>query len=91
MHLLFMRKNKTIRSILKEDKVLSLLERNLQTYCAIQNIPIDNVLAPPKTMKSLVNEILDRVGLAEYRAAKMDLTQFLTLLDAFHQQHIHFC
>ena len=89
MHLLFMRKNKTIAANLRNDKVLDMLERNLKTYCSIHSILPETIL-DGKTMKELVTEIIASVQLSDARAAKMELVQFLQLLDAFHQKHIHF-
>lgn len=41
-----------------------------------------------------VNQVLEKVlqdtDTADKRAAKMDVDEFLTLLDAFHRQGIHF-
>ena len=89
MHLLFTRKNKTIAANLKNDKVLDMLEKNMNTYCSIHSISPQSILQG-RTMKDLVGRVLEETQLHEARAAKMELVQFLQLLDAFHQKHIHF-
>jgi 18S rRNA (adenine1779-N6/adenine1780-N6)-dimethyltransferase len=89
MHLLFTRKNRTLAANLKNDKVLDILEHNMKTYCSLHSLAPASILQG-KSMKELVGDILDAVHLASARASKMELVQFLQLLDAFHQKHIHF-
>lgn len=90
MHLLFMRKNKTVSANLKNDKVLVMFEKNLKTFCSINNVDVQSILPAGKTMKDIVTDILVETKLGDSRAAKMELEEFLLLLDAFHQRHVHF-
>ncbi len=85
VQLLFQRKNKTIGAILKQDNVLAMLGKN---YMAITNNGDQEELPP---MKQWVQEILAETNLVDARASKMDIPDFLRLLDAFHQRNVHFC
>lgn len=94
MHLLFQRKNKTIGSILKHEKVCDLLESNYKTFCSVmrddQRMHVE-YFEGKVPIKQWIQKILESTGLKESRASKMDITDFLKLLDAFHQKGIHFC
>lgn len=89
VRLCFNRKNKTIRAILTSKSVLSLLEKNYKTLHSIRSLPIDPAFGA-KEMKSLVEQVLQSIGYAEKRAAKMDIDEFLTLLDAFNRHNVRF-
>jgi 18S rRNA (adenine1779-N6/adenine1780-N6)-dimethyltransferase len=85
VRLCFARKNKTLGAALKQKGVLSLMEKNHKTYCAL------NDRAPHQgDFKQLVHAILTECGLSDRRAAKMEQDDFLRLLVAFHKHHVHF-
>ena len=92
LRILFSRKNRTLAANFKTTSVLSLLEKNLRTFCAIQNRPLPESLngCQPDGMKQLVLSVLESVDFQEKRAAKMDIDDFLKLLEAFHASNIHF-
>jgi len=66
---------------------MEMLENNYKTYCATN----DRMIEDPLDMKAKVQGILETVGMAEERAAKMDQDDFLRLLAAFNEEGIHFC
>lgn len=86
MHILFQRKNKTIAANLKNDKVCDLLLANYKTFCSLKSM----TPTPDIDMKAIVGSILEETRLVDARAAKMDIDDFLRLLDGFHQKGIHF-
>lgn len=85
-----MRKNKTINANLRNDKVLALMESNMRTYCSLHEIDVATLLPEGTQMKDVVTGILEQTKLGECRASKMELEEFLVLLEAFHKCHIHF-
>jgi len=87
VRLCFNRKNKMLRSLLTTKSVIALLEENYKTYCSLNGIALPD---PPPDMKEMVCAVLEGVGLAETRAAKMDVDDFLGLLAAFNAEGIHF-
>ena len=89
VRLCFNRKNKTIRAILTSKSVISLLEKNLKTFHSIKSLPLDPAFGANE-MKALVEQVLNSIGYAEKRAAKMDIDEFLTLLDAFNKHNVRF-
>lgn len=82
----FMRKNKMISSNFKTSNVMEMIEANYKTFCS-QN---DKIVAEEFSVKELINEVLESVGMKEKRASKMDLDDFLKLLHAFHKVGVHF-
>ncbi|KAF9970969.1 Dimethyladenosine transferase [Actinomortierella ambigua] len=87
MRIVFGRKNKTISANFKTDTVEEMLENNYKTFCATH----DRMIEDPLNIRAKIHGILERVGVAEERAAKMDQDDFLRLLVAFNEEGIHFC
>eukprot|EP01052_Picozoa_sp_SAG31_P010184 SAG31_NODE_549_length_14219_cov_5.808188_4_plen_109_part_00 len=87
IRLLFNRKNKTCLSSLREKKVLRVLEDNYKTACALAGLTIPE---PMPAMHGLVTEALGELGCGEDRPSKMSQDDFIQLLAAFNQRHIHF-
>eukprot|EP01098_Paradermamoeba_levis_P006139 TRINITY_DN2547_c0_g1_i1.p1 TRINITY_DN2547_c0_g1~~TRINITY_DN2547_c0_g1_i1.p1 ORF type:complete len:340 (-),score=112.56 TRINITY_DN2547_c0_g1_i1:36-938(-) len=87
VRLCFSRKNKTLGAIFKKDNVLTMLEENYKTFCSLNNITIPE---GDPSMKEKINEILTSNDFTEKRSNKMDLDDFLRLLDCFNKQNIHF-
>ena len=85
VRLCFERKNKTLGSIFKHKKVIELLEKNYRTYCSLNNITPTS-----KPIKHLIMEILTETGYNEKRSSKLEQDDFLTLLNAFNKQNLHF-
>ncbi|CAN3376255.1 hypothetical protein DIURU_000510 [Diutina rugosa] len=84
----FVRKNKTVAAGFKSSNVLEILTKNYQTLRALSGEMVtDDAEAE---VKRLVEQVLTETGFGEQRAAKMDQTDFLKLLYAFHQVGIHF-
>lgn len=87
VRLCFSRKNKTLGAIFKQSNVMELIEENYRTYCAVHS------QAPAydkKTIKGAVMALLESNNFSETRANKMDLDDFLRLLNCFNQAGIHF-
>lgn len=83
----FTRKHKTLAANFKSTATLQMLENNYKTYCASNEMMIEEDF----NMKEKVLSVLEQLQLGEMRAAKMDIDDFLKLLSAFHDQNIHFC
>ncbi|KAJ9082296.1 Dimethyladenosine transferase [Entomophthora muscae] len=96
--ILFVRKNKTLAANFKTTSILQMIEANYKTYCAVNGIPMEggseesmDDSAPSKLdIKAKVLGILESLEMSEQRASKMDINDFLRLLSAFHESHIHF-
>jgi len=86
VRLCFNRKNKTLSAIFRASAVIKLLEDNFRTYCAMNDIPVDESIS----MKDKIVEVLELNDFADKRSAKMDMDDFLRLLDAFNKVGIHF-
>lgn len=86
VRILFLRKNKTVAANFKTGSVLDMLEKNYRTWCSLKNVPISE----PLDVKGTIIKILEQTGLAETRAAKMDIDDFLRLLVAFNEAGFHF-
>lgn len=84
----FVRKNKTIAAGFKSLNVLEILTKNYHTLRAMQGEMVDD--DGEAEVRRLVEQVLADTGYGEQRAAKMDQTDFLKLLYAFHQVGIHF-
>jgi len=86
LRLCFGRKNKTLGAIFKQNSILTLLEANYKTYCSLNGINVDeNFLIKEKVM-----EILETSNFALQRSQKMDIDDFLKLLEVFNNGNIHF-
>jgi len=86
VRLCFNRKNKTLSAIFRASNVMKLLEDNYKTYCALTNSAVD----PSLNIKEKVIDILEKNEFADKRAAKLDMDDFLKLLNAFNQACLHF-
>lgn len=86
IRLCFNRKNKRLNSIFTTSSVVKLLEDNYKTYRSLNNLPEEDEL----DMKSKIKQILTDSGFIEKRPGKMDLDDFLSLLQAFHNNKLHF-
>jgi 18S rRNA (adenine1779-N6/adenine1780-N6)-dimethyltransferase len=86
LRICFTRKNKTLGAIFKQTKVLQMIEANYRRLKAIDNEPVDDDL----NVHELVSQLLDSTGFARRRAAKMDIDDFLRLMDAFSNTSIRF-
>jgi 18S rRNA (adenine1779-N6/adenine1780-N6)-dimethyltransferase len=92
IRLLFNRKNKTLRSVLMTKTTLQMLEDNRKTHKALQKKEdqMDDE-DEEKSIKDIMEEILDRESWKGQRASKMDQDDFLQLLAEFNDAGIHFC
>jgi hypothetical protein len=63
-----------------------MIEANYRRLKAIDNEPVDDDL----NVHELVSQLLDSTGFARRRAAKMDIDDFLRLMDAFSNTSIRF-
>jgi 18S rRNA (adenine1779-N6/adenine1780-N6)-dimethyltransferase len=59
--------------------VLEMLEHNYKTYCSLQGKDVEMDL----DVKKIVMDLLEKTGLGEMRASKMDNDDFLLLLSSF--------
>ncbi|KAI8367691.1 dimethyladenosine transferase [Radiomyces spectabilis] len=86
LRILFTRKHKTIAANFKQTTVMNMLEQNYKTYCSAHEMMVE----PDFDIKTKVLGILDSVSMADKRAAKCDLDDFLKMLLAFNHANIHF-
>lgn len=84
--IIFNRKNKTLHSGFCTKPVLKVLDDNYKTYCSLNNMMPD----PAFDIKKLVEQVLTETKYSDQRGSKMDLDDFLILLNAFNARHIHF-
>lgn len=82
----FGRKNKTLSGIFRQKSVVQMLEQNHRTFLSMQG----GAAQPIEDMKHAVMELLDRLELGDKRASKLDVDDFLVLLEAFHSMGVHF-
>ncbi|CAM9331133.1 unnamed protein product, partial [Ectocarpus fasciculatus] len=87
VRILFNRKHKTVRAIMTQKSILSVLEDNMRTYISLNNLPVPE---PFPAMKGIVEEVLTAEEFSDKRAARMDQDDFLRLLAAFNAKGIHF-
>jgi 18S rRNA (adenine1779-N6/adenine1780-N6)-dimethyltransferase len=87
VRLLFNRKNKTLRASLITKSVLKLLEENRRT---LQSLQPDKIVDDGRPIQSIVEDILERESWKGQRASKLDLDDFLQLLQEFNEAGIHF-
>lgn len=85
--IVFSRRNKTVRANFGAKGVREMLEANAKTARAVRtDLAADEVF----DASVAIDEVLDASGYADQRAAKMDVTDFLELLAAFHKRDFHF-
>lgn len=82
----FNRKNKTLRASFTSSKVLAMLAENHKTWCALNKVAVDEAM----DVKAKVEGVLTSCGKSDQRASKMDIDDFLGLLNAFNKEGIHF-
>jgi 18S rRNA (adenine1779-N6/adenine1780-N6)-dimethyltransferase len=87
VRLLFNRKNKTMNSSLRDKKVQRLLEENFKTAYALSGEPLPD---PLPSMHDLVTQTLEELDMGEQRPAKLTQDDFIQLLAAFNDRHVHF-
>jgi len=87
IRLLFNRKNKTLRSVLKTKSIIKILESNMKTHAALNNKMVDN---DTKLVERIIDEVVDLDQFKDQRAGKLDLDDFLELLVQFNRRGIHF-
>lgn len=97
LRIVFVRKNKTIAAGFKSNNVIDILEKNYKTYLATTNamnnddlMMVDDKSSMTDVVKQKIDFVLKETGFSDQRAAKLDQTDFLKLLYAFHQVGIHF-
>ncbi|ODV83352.1 hypothetical protein CANARDRAFT_203425 [[Candida] arabinofermentans NRRL YB-2248] len=91
----FNRKNKTLNATFRNSKILDILELNYKTYMAVLSeqrgeMLIDSKADYKELVKENVTKVMTETGFGDQRPSKMDQTDFLKLLYAFHQVGIHF-
>uniref|UniRef100_A0A0N5AVL1 rRNA adenine N(6)-methyltransferase n=1 Tax=Syphacia muris TaxID=451379 RepID=A0A0N5AVL1_9BILA len=86
LRIVFLRKNKTLLSIFRQNQVTTLLEKNYSLFCNVKGV----TLAKDFDIKQKIEEILTESGFAEKRARRLDIDDFLSLLLAFNKNDIHF-
>ena len=85
--IVFSRRNKHLRACFFGARgVLELLEANYKTWCAEHGVVPD----ADEPFARRVDAVLERTGMADARASKLDVDELLALLAAFHDQGIHF-
>ncbi|ODV77848.1 rRNA adenine dimethylase [Suhomyces tanzawaensis NRRL Y-17324] len=91
LRIVFVRKNKTIAAGFKSNNVLEILEKNYKTFLATNDdAMVDDKASMTDVVKSKIEQVLTETGFSDKRASKLDQTDFLKLLYAFHQVGIHF-
>lgn len=94
LRIVFVRKNKTIAAGFKSNNVIDILEKNYKTFLATTNpedtMMVDSKISYTDVIKQKIETVLKETGYGDKRAAKLDQTDFLKLLYAFHQVGIHF-
>eukprot|EP00698_Gefionella_okellyi_P020990 TRINITY_DN6686_c0_g1_i1.p1 TRINITY_DN6686_c0_g1~~TRINITY_DN6686_c0_g1_i1.p1 ORF type:complete len:328 (-),score=76.49 TRINITY_DN6686_c0_g1_i1:53-997(-) len=86
VRLTFSRKNKTLGGIFKSKEAVKMLGENYKTYCSLNEIAVADDL----DMKALILGVLEKNGFSEMRSRQMDIDDFMRLLLAFNQAHVHF-
>mmetsp|Transcript_14355 Transcript_14355/g.28960 ORF Transcript_14355/g.28960 Transcript_14355/m.28960 type:complete len:310 (-) Transcript_14355:221-1150(-) len=85
VRLCFSRKNKTIGGIFRNKNVLSMLQKNYEVYCSLNNVEQKKI-----DIKSIIHQTLEETELKEKRSAKLCQDDFLTLLAGFNSKGLHF-
>ncbi|GAM20171.1 hypothetical protein SAMD00019534_033460, partial [Acytostelium subglobosum LB1] len=88
IRLCFSRKNKTLPAIFKVNSVIEMLNQNYKTYCAVQGLMDTD--GTEEAMKEKVIQVLEKNNFSDARSSKLDITEFLRLLNCFHDSNIHF-
>eukprot|EP00457_Paulinella_chromatophora_P011010 gb/GEZN01011130.1/.p1 GENE.gb/GEZN01011130.1/~~gb/GEZN01011130.1/.p1 ORF type:complete len:358 (+),score=36.67 gb/GEZN01011130.1/:92-1075(+) len=85
VRLCFSRKNKTLRAIFTNKKVLELLDKNYRTFCSLAE---KQPSAEP--VKDRVEQVLKDCELSGSRSSKLTEDDFLKLLACFNEADFHF-
>ncbi|KAM9978896.1 hypothetical protein ACTFIY_012636 [Dictyostelium cf. discoideum] len=86
--LCFSRKNKTLSGIFRVSSVIETLNQNYKTYCALEGKM--NTDGSDEQMKELIIKTLTDNDFLDSRSSKLDINDFLKLLNKFHETGIHF-
>mmetsp|Transcript_21676 Transcript_21676/g.30382 ORF Transcript_21676/g.30382 Transcript_21676/m.30382 type:complete len:350 (+) Transcript_21676:202-1251(+) len=102
VRLLFNRKNKTLRSVLKTKPTIKMLEENRRTHLSLiqskkkntnhtaNNDNHDVEMEEEKSIENILEEVTGMDQWKDKRASKLDLDDFLALLAEFNKRGIHF-
>lgn len=92
VRLLFNRKNKTLRSVLKTKPTIKMLEQNRRTHLSLNagNDKMDEGINESKSVEEILEEVTTMEEWEGKRASKLDLDDFLALLAEFNSRGIHF-
>jgi 18S rRNA (adenine1779-N6/adenine1780-N6)-dimethyltransferase len=85
IRLLFNRKNKTLRSVLKTKATFKLLEENRQTLKSL-----NNEMNTDESVGDILERIFELPQYKDKRARNMNQDEFLQLLADFNEAGIHF-
>lgn len=85
IRLLFNRKNKTLRAVLKTKATIKLLEENRKTLMSL-----DSSISSDESVAELIEKITNRPAYKDKRARNLDLDDFLQLLADFREVGIVF-
>lgn len=88
IRLLFNRKNKTLRSVLRTKTTIKLLQDNYKTHMSLQGKDVDEM--ETSSVEELLESVVSSEKWANKRASKLDLDDFLELLSEFNERGIHF-
>uniref|UniRef100_A0A7S3V6V6 rRNA adenine N(6)-methyltransferase n=1 Tax=Chaetoceros debilis TaxID=122233 RepID=A0A7S3V6V6_9STRA len=96
IRLLFNRKNKTLRSVLKTKPTLKMLEENRRTHLSLNQAngkvgnDGDEEMNGLKSVEDILEEVTTMEEWVGRRASKLDLDDFLSLLAEFNSRGVHF-
>lgn len=103
--ILFTRRNKTVRANFQAKGVKEMLESNYKAWKKAkteieggskeQDMEMDGAAGDSSSgdrwdVDAVLEAVLEETDVADKRAAKMDVDEFLVLLEAFHRRGIHF-
>ena len=80
------------------NNIIDILEKNYKTFLSTANaaangddaMMVDDKSSMTDIVKAKIEQVLTETGFSDKRAAKLDQTDFLKLLYAFHQVGLHF-
>jgi 18S rRNA (adenine1779-N6/adenine1780-N6)-dimethyltransferase len=96
IRLLFNRKNKTLRSVLKTKPTIKMLEENRRTHLSLNQATGkasndgDEEMNGLKSVEDILEEVTTMEEWVGRRASKLDLDDFLSLLAEFNSRGVHF-
>jgi 18S rRNA (adenine1779-N6/adenine1780-N6)-dimethyltransferase len=91
VRLLFNRKNKTLRSVLKTKTTIKLLEENRRTHMSLHGHKDgDDEMKDTHSIEEILEEVTKKEEWDGKRASKLDLDDLLALLADFNSRGIHF-